>query len=108
MVWIRLGGHRGAKRVMDKMPPLFQNKPVPSETIPQHIKDYLAHSKRKPMHDQRKLVGSLSAQKILLNMPLLKWYLYHGLKITTVHRSIDYVPQKNLHVLREQSHGERA
>ena len=24
----------------------------------------------------------------------LKWYLYRGLKITTVHRTIDYVPQK--------------
>ena len=23
MVWIRLGGHQGAKRVMDEMPPLF-------------------------------------------------------------------------------------
>ena len=58
------------------------------------MKDYLAHSKRKP--DQRKLVGALSAQKILLNVPLLKWYLYHSLKITTVHRllTVDCVPQK--------------
>ena len=24
----------------------------------------------------------------------LKWYLYRGLKITTVHWTIDYVPQK--------------
>ena len=56
------------------------------------MKDYLAHSKRKP--DQRKLVGALSDQKILLHVPLLKWYLYHSLEITTVHRTIDYVPQK--------------
>lgn len=56
------------------------------------MKDYLAHSKRKP--DQRKLVGALSAQKILLHLPLLKWYLYQSLKITTVHRTIEYVPQK--------------
>lgn len=57
------------------------------------MKDYLAHGKRKPMHHQRKLLGSLSAKKMLLNVPLLKWYLYHGLKITTVHRTIDCVPQ---------------
>ena len=30
------------------------------------MKDYLAHSKRKPIHDQRKQVGALSAQKIML------------------------------------------
>ena len=58
------------------------------------MKDYLAHSKRKPMHDQRKLVGALLTQKILLDVPLLKWYLYHGLNITTVHRTTGNVPQK--------------
>ena len=58
------------------------------------MKEYLAHSKRKPMHDQRKLVGALSTQKILLDVPLLKWYLYHGLNITTVNRTTDNVPQK--------------
>ena len=58
------------------------------------MKDYLAHSKRKPMHDQRKLVGALLTQKILLDVPLLKWYLYHGLNITTVHRTNGNVPQK--------------
>ena len=40
------------------------------------------------------LVGALSAQKIVLCAPLLKWYLNHGLKITAVHRPIAYVPQK--------------
>lgn len=46
------------------------------------------------MYNQRKLVAALSAQKILLYAPLLKWYLEHGLKIIVVHRTIDYVPQK--------------
>ena len=46
------------------------------------------------MHDQRKLVGALSAQKNVLYAPLLKWYLEHGLKTTAVHGTIDYVPQK--------------
>ena len=31
---------------------------------------------------------------LVLLVPLLTWYLYHGLKITAVHRTIDYVPQK--------------
>lgn len=46
------------------------------------------------MHNQPNLVGALSAGKILLYAPLLKWYLDHGLKITAVHRTVDYVPQK--------------
>lgn len=78
----------------EEMPPLFYSKPVPSEAVPQHIKDYLVLSKRKPMYNQRKLVGVLSAQKIFLDAPLLNWYFEHGLKITVVHRTIDYVPQK--------------
>ena len=69
---------------------LFYNKPVPSEAVPQHMKDYLAKSKRKPMYEQQKLVGALSAEKILLYAPLLKWYLEQGLKITAVHRTINY------------------
>ena len=74
----------------EEMPPLFYNKPFPSEAVPQHMKDYLVESKRKPMYDQQKLVGALSAEKILLYAPLLKWYLEQGLKITAVHRTINY------------------
>lgn len=50
--------------------------------------------KGKTMHDQRKLVGALSVQKVVLYVPLLKWYLKHGLKNTAVHRTIDYVALK--------------
>lgn len=42
------------------------------------------------MHNQPKLVGAHSAEKIILHAPLLKWYLHH----TAVHRTIHYVPQK--------------
>ena len=56
----------------EEMPPLFYTKPVASEAVPQHMKDYLARSKLKPMHDQRRLVGALSAPKILMYSPLLK------------------------------------
>ena len=60
----------------EEMPPLFYNRPVPSEAVPQHMKDYLAKSKRKPMYDQQKLLGAL-----FLYAPLLKYYLEQGLKI---------------------------
>ena len=33
-------------------------------------------------------------KKILLYMPLLKWYLSHGLKVTTIHKYLNYKPGK--------------
>lgn len=85
IVWLRLGGHRGAQRAVGEVrgnAAVVFNKPIPSEAVPQHIKDYLACSKCKPIHDQRRLVGALLAQLILLYALMLKWYLDHGLKIT--------------------------
>ena len=58
------------------------------------MKDYLAKSGRVAMPDQKKLLGVLKAQKVLLYAPLLKWYHEHGLEITAVHRTIDCIPRK--------------
>ena len=38
----------------------------------------------------KKLLGIMNAKKILLYTPLPKWYLQHGLRITTVHQLIEY------------------
>ena len=56
--------------------------------------DYLQQSDRKRFPEQPKLLGVLSAKKILLYTPLLQWYLDNGLKLTAVYRSIDYEPRK--------------
>ena len=55
---------------------------------------YLRNSGRTRIQDQQKLLGVLSARKMLIYAPLLKWYLDHGLKITAVYRTINYRPQK--------------
>ena len=78
----------------EEFPPLFINQSVGAEGIPQHMKEYLAKSGRTAMPDQKKLLGVLKAQKVLLYTPLLKWYHEHGLEITAVHCTIDYYPQK--------------
>ena len=57
--------------------------------------DYLKHSGRKRFPEQPKLLGVLSAKKILLYAPLLEWYLTHGLKLTAVYRTIDYGPRQS-------------
>ena len=78
----------------EEFPPLFINRSVPDNVVPQHMHDYLQHSGRKRFPEQPKLLGVLSAKKILLYAPLLQWYLDHGLKLTAVYRTIDYEPRK--------------
>ena len=55
---------------------------------------YLQNSGHKRFPDQKKLLGVLSAKKILLYALLLRWYINNGLKLTAVYRTIDYEPQK--------------
>ena len=40
------------------------------------------------------LLGVLKAKMVLLYTPLLQWYIEHGVEITAVYRTIDYIPQK--------------
>ena len=42
---------------------------------------------------RRSLIGSLKGEKILLAMPLLKWYLEHGLEVTKVHQVVEFTPK---------------
>ena len=81
----------------EEFPPILINQSVGEEGIPQHMKDYLAKSGRVAKPDQRKLLGVLKAKKVLLYAPLLEWYHKHGLQITAVHRTINYIPQKIFH-----------
>ena len=78
----------------EEFPPLFINRGVPDSEVPQHMHDYLQQSGRKRFPEQKKLLGVMSAKKILLYAPLLAWYLNHGLKLTAVYRTIDYEPRE--------------
>ena len=55
--------------------------------------DYLARTGRK-RGDGKKLVGALSAERMLVYAPLLLWYVNHGAVITRVYGTIDYKPAK--------------
>ena len=78
----------------EEFPPLFINRGVPDSAVPQHMHDYLQQSGRKRFPEQPKLLGVMSAKKILLYAPLLVWYLNRGLKLTAVYRTIDYEPRE--------------
>ena len=72
--------------------PLFILAEVPEEQIPQHMKDYKINTGRKMIKNNKKLLGVMKAEKILIYSPLLKWYLNHGLQVTKIHRYISYTP----------------
>ena len=70
--------------------PLFVISEVSEDQIPQHMKDYKINKGRKMIKNNKKLLGVMKAEKILLYSPLLKWYLNHGLQVTKIHRYISY------------------
>ena len=67
------------------MCPFFLNKEVLVKAVPQQMLDYLKKTGRKHI-DAKKLVGALSAKKLLLYAPLLRWYVDHGAHISAVSR----------------------
>ena len=72
--------------------PLFVLSVVPEDQIPQHMQDYKINTGRKKIKNNKKLLGVMKAEKILLYSPLLKWYLNHGLQVTKIHKYISYTP----------------
>jgi len=77
----------------EEMCPFFHNKTVPAEAVPEHMKEYLAKTGRK-RGDGKKLAGALSAERMLVYVPLLQWYVDHGAVVKKVYRTIDYNPGK--------------
>ena len=71
---------------------LLINKVLPEDAVSNFSLDYLEKTGSK-RGKGKKLVGALSAQKMLIYAPLLKWYLEHGLEITKVHLTIKYKPE---------------
>ena len=84
--------------------PLFVISEVPEYQIPQHMQDYKINTGRKKIKNNKKLLGLMKAEKILLYSPLLKWYLNHGLQVTKIHRYISYTPEHLLRGSRKKFH----
>lgn len=77
----------------EEMPLFFYTKQIPAEVMPQHMLQYLERTGRKRGHG-KKLVGVLSAEKLLLYAPLLCWHIEHGAVIKAVNRTINYQATK--------------
>lgn len=62
----------------------FINREVPTEVVPQHMVDYLQMTGQ-TRTATKKLLGTFSAEKMLIYEPLLQWYLAHRVVITAFH-----------------------
>ena len=87
--------------------PLFVLSEVSEDQIPQHMQDYKINTGRKKIKNNKKLLGVMKAEKILLYSPLLKWYLNHGLQITKIHKYISYTPGRPFKWFPEEVSGVR-
>jgi hypothetical protein len=78
------------KEKFSEFSPLFVVDTIPEELVPEHMKKYQEDTGRKTLKGTKKLLGVCKAEKILLYTPMLKWYLKHGLEITTIHKILKY------------------
>ena len=87
--------------------PLFILSEVPGDQIPQHMQGYKINTGRKKIKNNKKLLGVMKAEKILLYSPLLKWYLNHGLQVTKIHKYISYTSGRPFKWFPEEVSGAR-
>ena len=98
------------EQLMDKFSefsPLFILSEVPEDQIPQHMHAYKINTGRKKIKNNKKLLGVMKAEKILLYSPLLKWYLNHGLQVTKIHKYISYTSGRPFKWFPEEVSGAR-
>ena len=91
---IRVPDH--LKESFGEMCPIFKNVEISRDDIGEYMKSYAEENKI--MSQPRcSLIGSYFGEKILLETPLLKWYLEHGLEVTHVYQVIEYTPNACFH-----------
>ena len=80
------------KEYFADMPPIFCTTDVPFEHFGVHMQEFV-RANDLSMKPRRLLVGGMSAKKILLITPLLRWYLSKGLRVTRVYRMVEFIPK---------------
>ena len=78
------------KEKFSEFSPLFVVDIIPEIVISKYMKDYQKRTGRKTFQNSRRLLGVKRAEKILLYMPVLKWYLNHGIKVTGIYKYLKY------------------
>ena len=76
-----------------EMSPIFCTAEIPFDAIGEHMQNYVTTNELSTA-PRKLLVGGMRAEKLMLNSPLVKWYLEHGLVISKIHRLVEFTPQK--------------
>ena len=76
----------------NEVSPLFVVQEILDRDIPEEMKIYNEKTRRKTVKGTKKLLGVVKTKKILLDSPLIEWYLNHGLRLTAVYQLIEYEP----------------
>ena len=75
-----------------EMTPIFKNTKIGLQDIGESMNEY-AEANQLLRQPRRSLISSYQGKKILLETPLLIWYLAHGLVITKIYQVIQYWPR---------------
>ena len=79
------------KEYFSEMTPKFKNVDICLDDVGEFLKEYTKqHNIKDVPHSLFK--GSYFSKKIWLTTPLLKWYLEHGLLITHIYTTVEYIP----------------
>ena len=70
--------------------PLFVVDSIQSN--PSHMREYQTKTSPKTIRGTKKILRVTRTEKILLYLPMLKWYLNHGLQVTAIHKYLKYEP----------------
>ena len=62
---------------------------------------------QKNSEGNKKVTGCYTGKKDSLYTPLIKWYLQHGLRLTTIHQLVEYEPGKPFSWFSEEVEGGR-
>ena len=88
------------------MPPISKNVDVCLDDVGKFMQNYAKEHSIKDV-PRRLLIGSYFGKKIGLTTPLLKWYLEHGLVITRIYTTVEYIPNAAFKHFAEQVAQER-
>ena len=79
------------KEYFSEMTPIFENVDVCLDDVGEFMQEYAKQHNIKDV-PRRLLIRSYFGNKIGLTTPLLKWYLEHGLIITRIYTTVEYIP----------------
>ena len=76
-----------------EMSPLFRTTNVSCDDIGEHMKHFMINNNINT-RDRKTLIGGMSAERMLLATPLLRWYIENGLEVTNIYTIIEFTPNR--------------